>query len=349
MDKRIIVNATALVRSGTLSILRQFVENIPSDSRKWLIFVSPQISLDTENKNVRIEPIEGVRAMHRRLWWDAIGVRKWLKVNDIEPVAVISLQNNGFNVGKNVPSFIYYHQPLPFFRIYWNPLKVRERRLWLYKNVYPFIIKYFLKKDSVVFVQLDIIKKDFSKRFKYPERLIKVYCPSVSIPKESIVPQACASSHLKLLYPAMPHSYKNHSIIDEALKLSDADVEILFTIDPEKRLTTDERIRFMGLQPYERICALYHECDALLFPSYIETFGLPLLEAAMAGMPIIASDLPYAREVLEGYEGVKFVKFNDPQAWKNAIESIEKGKRYRPIDISKRPGWKDLFDNIKWE
>ena len=347
MDKRIIVNATALDRSGALSILRQFVENIPSDSRKWLIFVSPQIAINTENNNVRIEPIQGVKPMHKRLWWDAAGVRKWLKKNDIEPIAAVSLQNTGFRVGKDVPSYLYYHQSLPFYPFNWSPVKAQERTFCFYKNVYPFFVKLFLKKDTKVFVQLDFIKEGFAKRFKHPEALIKVYSPSVSVPKEAVGQNASGSAPLKLLYPAMPHFYKNHRIIDEALKLSDANIEILYTIDPDNRIAADGRIKFLGMQPYECICALYRECDALLFPSYIETFGLPLLEAAMTGMPIIAADLPYAREVLDGYEGAKFVKFNDPQAWQKAIESVEKGKRYRPIDISNRPGWRNLFDNIK--
>lgn len=108
----------------------------------------------------------------------------------------------------------------------------------------------------------------------------------------------------------------------------------------------DKRIHLIGVQPYERICEYYRSCDALLFPSYIETFGLPLLEAAMTGMPIIAADLPYSREVLDGYEGVTFVPYDDSQAWAVAIDQLEKGKRYLPIDISTRQGWKELFEEI---
>ena len=101
-----------------------------------------------------------------------------------------------------------------------------------------------------------------------------------------------------------------------------------------------------GVIPFEYVCAMYRQCDALVFPSYIETFGLPLLEAALVGMPIIAADLPYAHEVLDGYEGVKFVPYDQPQMWKDAIQALEKGKRYKPIDISKRPGWDELFKTI---
>lgn len=345
--KHIIVNATALDRSGALSILRQFVENIPVDDRRWLIFVSPDVSIITSNPNVRIEPIEGVKAMYRRLWWDALGLKRWLKKNNIEPIAAVSLQNTGFNVGRKVPSYIYYHQPIPFFPFSWSLKKKKERTLWFYKNVYPFFVKLFLKKNTRIFVQLEFIKDGFAKRFRHREELIDIYSPSVLAPIVFDTDKDEETEKIRLLYPAMPHFYKNHRVIEDALKLTDADVEILFTVNRDSHSADDKRLKKIGMQSYDKICEFYNTCDALIFPSYIETFGLPLLEAAMTGMPIIAADLPYAREVLDGYQGVSYVPYNNPQVWATAIEKTEKGKRYKPIDISNRPSWKELFRKIK--
>ena len=44
---------------------------------------------------------------------------------------------------------------------------------------------------------------------------------------------------------------------------------------------------------------LYFTCPYLIFPSVIESFGLPLIEAADSGMKIIASDLPYVYDVVQ--------------------------------------------------
>lgn len=347
MNEFIIVNATALDRSGALSILRQFVENIPMDERKWLIFVSPAISIKSDNSNVKIEPIEGVKPMYKRMWWDTFGLKRWLKKKNIEPVAAVSLQNTGFNVGKEVPSYIYYHQPIPFFPFRWNPFKKDERTFWFYKYIYPLFVSIFLKKNSKIFVQLDFVKDGFAKRFKYPKELINVYSPSVSIPKENIKSEEETTDSLRLIYPAMPHFYKNHRVIGKALEMIEPKVEVFFTIDPNIQYGSDKHLHMIGIQPYERICQLYYRYDALLFPSYIETFGLPLLEAALTGMPIIASDLPYAREVLFGYEGVTYVPYNNPQEWAKVINGLEKGKRYKPIDITQRHSWKELFESIQ--
>jgi len=338
----IIVNATALDRSGALSILKQFVENISDDNHEWLIFIQGNVSLQTTKTNVYLEPIVGVKPMHKRLWWDAFGLNSWLKKHDINPIACISLQNTGFRVSrKNIPHFIYYHQSLPFYPYNWNPLKGQERTLWFYKNIYPFFVKLFLCKDTIVFTQLDFIKKGFVKRFTHRPEKVEVYSPSVAKMSGVAYSEISLSNSINLFYPATDLFYKNHNVLYEALRILKGKAQLYVTIPSE-----GENVTSMGVLPFEQVCAMYYQCDALVFPSYIETFGLPLLEAAQTGMPIIAADIPYAREVLAEYNGVKFVPFNDPGAWANAIAKIEKGKRYKPIDISDRPGWRNLFESI---
>lgn len=107
----------------------------------------------------------------------------------------------------------------------------------------------------------------------------------------------------------------------------DTDVKLYFTLSEDEVAlkSRDGKIEYLGRIPYERVLAMYKACDALVFPSYIETYGLPLIEAASLGIPIIAADLPYAREVLAGYDGAMFVAYNDAYAWKKAISSLVKG------------------------
>lgn len=46
------------------------------------------------------------------------------------------------------------------------------------------------------------------------------------------------------------------------------------------------------------IQALYASSSALIYPSLIESFGLPLLEAQSAGLPIVAAECDYVRDVV---------------------------------------------------
>jgi glycosyltransferase involved in cell wall biosynthesis len=51
-----------------------------------------------------------------------------------------------------------------------------------------------------------------------------------------------------------------------------------------------------------RVLALYPRARALIFPSTAESFGLPLLEAAAAGLPILAAERDYVRDVVTPVE-----------------------------------------------
>ena len=43
---------------------------------------------------------------------------------------------------------------------------------------------------------------------------------------------------------------------------------------------------------------LYFTCPYLIFPSVMESFGLPLIEATDSGMKVIASNLPFVHDVV---------------------------------------------------
>jgi glycosyltransferase involved in cell wall biosynthesis len=53
-------------------------------------------------------------------------------------------------------------------------------------------------------------------------------------------------------------------------------------------------INHVYLDPRE----LYFNCPYLIFPSIMESFGLPLIEAAESGMKVLASNLPYVYDVI---------------------------------------------------
>lgn len=340
----IIVNATALDSGGALEILNQFIDNIP-DKYNWLIFVSDKINIQSK-KNVQIEPIANVKSLIRRVIWDNFGLNRWLKQHNINPQATISLQNTGFRISKrNVPQFIYYHQSIPFYKYDWNPFVRLQRTMWFYRYVYPIFVKLSLRKDTEIFVQLNYIKQGFCNRFNHDVNKIHVVSPALKQLNNGQIAFITQSADKVLFYPATGHFYKNHKVLFEALKIV-PDTKLHITVEYLNNDSLPTSVINHGYIDFGNVLKLYQSSDALVFPSFIETFGLPLIEAALMGMPIIAADLPYAREVLAGYEGVEFVPYNNPNAWADAIKKIEKGKRFPPIDISSRPGWKELFESI---
>jgi glycosyltransferase involved in cell wall biosynthesis len=125
------------------------------------------------------------------------------------------------------------------------------------------------------------------------------------------------------IYPASGHIYKNHRVILEAaIILAERGIyeyEISFTLtgNETRNISAISQyvkrknlpIRFIGSIPYHELQKYY--CSSMLvFPSYIESFGLPLLEARLAGTPVVAADTPFAQEILDGYFKATFFPYD---------------------------------------
>ena len=90
--------------------------------------------------------------------------------------------------------------------------------------------------------------------------------------------------------------------------------------DHLKRLGIEERVVFLGAIPEGSLPSVYRGAVALLFPSRIEGFGLPVLEALACGSRVLASRIP---AVVEGAgEAATLLSPEDPEAWSDSMERI---------------------------
>ena len=67
-----------------------------------------------------------------------------------------------------------------------------------------------------------------------------------------------------------------------------------------ERTGLDDRVHLLGWQPRRVLLALFKFAEALVFPSTFEGFGIPVLEAMAAGLPVACSDIPPLREIADG-------------------------------------------------
>ncbi|NYD21005.1 glycosyltransferase [Kineococcus aurantiacus] len=86
------------------------------------------------------------------------------------------------------------------------------------------------------------------------------------------------------------------------------------------RLGVAGRVHHVPFVPEEHLPGLYATADALVYPSLVEGFGLPMLEAMAAGTPVVASDIPVFREV--GAEAALFAAPGDAAAWAQQVRRL---------------------------
>ncbi len=87
-----------------------------------------------------------------------------------------------------------------------------------------------------------------------------------------------------------------------------------------KNLSLEESVCFLGHVDTNDLVYLYNAAEALIFPSFYEGFGLPPLEAMACGVPVVASDIPVFREILQ--DSALLVDANDPQKISEAIYEV---------------------------
>lgn len=86
---------------------------------------------------------------------------------------------------------------------------------------------------------------------------------------------------------------------------------------------------------------LYQQARAVLYPSFYEGFGFPILEALQQGTTVIASDIPSSREV--GDSMVEYVDTDNIRAWAKAI-IVTLQKNLSSSEIKARQQHSQQFD-----
>lgn len=107
-----------------------------------------------------------------------------------------------------------------------------------------------------------------------------------------------------------------------ALAGQGADHDRLVALAAEQGVS--DRVRFLGELDPETLGRFLAALDVFVFPSAAETFGLAAVEAAQAGVPVVANRLDVLREVLAGDEGAAavFVDTADTDAFARAVDGV---------------------------
>lgn len=112
--------------------------------------------------------------------------------------------------------------------------------------------------------------------------------------------------------------YKNQANLAKAaeeLKQVGHDIDVAVAGDAElvfRELAYPPNLKVLGVVSDAVLATLYRNARAFVFPTLFEGFGMPVIEAQAAGLPVVCSDLPVLRET--GGDGAVYVDPRSPKA-----------------------------------
>ena len=326
--KVIVISGANLYSGGTLSILQDCVKFLDTQLYKhYKVFVIVN-DINKFNKSDKINFIElknSRKSYLHRLYYEFFYFLKiskklqpyfWLSLNDISP-NIISEKRA-----------VYCHNPSPFRKVSFKDLYF-QKQLFFFTLFYKFLYQINIKKNNYVVVQQNWIRNSFCKMFSLSEDQVILFPPQT--PNSLRISEKVTSTFVEtkkvktFFYPTMSRPFKNIELICEAIKIlkktDNHDIKVIITIDGTennyskniiKKYSSFHEIDFIGYISREEVFKYYDLSDCLIFPSTLETWGLPITEFKLFGKPIILSDLEYAHETLGNYDKCVFINPFDP-------------------------------------
>lgn len=355
----IVISGVNLVEAGPLSVFRDaiksFVENFLNEY-ELILFVHKR-SLVDDLIPAEVEVVEfryPKKSWLLRVWFEYVHLyfisKKinpflWFSMHDISPF--VKCKNQA----------VYCHNPAAFYNLSLREGMI-EKSLIFFRFFYSFFYRINIHSNKYVIVQQDWLRKIFIKRYKI-DKVIVAY-PNISIPSKQSL-QTSTAAVPTFFYPAYPRVFKNLEVLFKAaqiLKKSHKGFEIVVTIDgSENRYSKHlreiygsiEQIKFIGLQSRDRVFQLFDSCSCLVFPSKLETWGLPITEAKFFGKPILVANCAYAKETVGNYDKACFFNPTDAENLASIMKSYIEGKIVYDKTNFTQPAepftetWKELF------
>ena len=196
---------------------------------------------------------------------------------------------------KVVPNLEYSRNPI-FAKYSLNSLKNASHIITVSNNTKNDLIKYCECRDeqvSVIYLGCDLKFKSYNQNLKYRVRYNKF-----NFPKNSFLILIIGHQH-----------YKNHETALRVLENLKRDYKDNFYLvrlgKPDekwnlikKKLFLEKYVIELSNLVNDEVVDLYNSVDCLLFPSFYEGFGSPLLESMACGVPIISSNIASIPEVV---------------------------------------------------
>lgn len=331
MDK-IVVSGINLYSGGTLSIYKDFIKSLLNNKvnkkAKITLFIYKKELFKEYMGYSNLEFIELPLARKNylfRMWYEYIYFKRYSKDKNID--LWISIHDMTPNV-KAKKQYVYCHNPMIFYKCSIKDIMLSPK-MYFFSKFYKYIYKINIKNNTGIVVQSQWMREEFLNLFDVNNVIVARPYIDINLSNECLI----KNDKFIFLYPAYPRIFKNFEIIFKAAQLLNSkniDYEIVLTIDGNENKYTRmlkklygniENIKWIGIQNRDRVISLYEKADCLIFPSKLETWGLPISEFSLSGKPMLLADLSYSRETIGKYSKCSF--FN-PDNEKQLAELMQK-------------------------
>ncbi len=231
--------------------------------------------------------------------------RVWYKAKSTDTVLCLHGLPPLFPVGGRVVIFLQNRILLEKNKLVDAPLKTKIRifieRLWV-KRLQRSAYCYIVQTPSMALAAKKYLRHDL-------DVIISPFAPSQDV--AGLPKKGKNKKKFDFLYVASGEGHKNHLNLLEAWRLLNNEgltPSLALTVSPKSypllANKIEKNINELGLNivNFEQIETpalfnLYQSSSALIFPSFTESFGLPLIEATQHGIPILASERDFVRDV----------------------------------------------------
>lgn len=246
---------------------------------------------------------------------------------------------------------MYCHNPLP----YWRPT-LRDLRLHPFEVVrsvlYGLVYGTFARRNDHVIGQLPWFTEFIGRSMRVPRERLVVVAPEshVTTPARAATE---VSHRLECFYASLPRVFKN---FEEAIELCDQPgIALTVTISGEEnryarwvRGRAGGEVTFAGRMSHEEALAGMARSDVVLFPSRLETFGLPVQEAIDLGRILVLPVRPWTVEVAGEHPRAHFYRtVEEGRRILAALRDGEEPAEVRPpvpeTDLPRLSGFEELY------
>lgn len=367
VKKTIVVSAVNLRKGGTLTILRDCLQYlsqlIKGGDYRVVALVHKRELCDYEGVEY-VEMPDVISGWGKRLWCEYVTMKKlskelapvylWLSLHDTSPRVVAERQA------------VYCQTSFPFYR--WN---IRDFKMDYKIPLFAMFTKYAyrinIRSNRYLIVQQDWLREGFSKMFKMDRSKFVVAPPQRKVAE--VKPELISGDKYTFFYASTPDCHKNFETLCEAAKLLEAEIgqdkfKVVLTVKGDENKYSRwlygkwgdvKSIDFAGFMTKEELFGYYKASDCLVFPSKVETWGLPITEymEASEDKPMLLSDLPYAHETASSASRVCFFNPTNPKELKTRMREMIEGNHTSlapvpklNIEEPKADSWKELFEML---